>query len=129
MKVIILDDSRTDAYLATQVAKKYFSVVEVVGTPGEFRAALRAEPKTNFCIVDIHLGDLHSGISEMASMRELNTSFSSIPVVVVTASTDASLHAFALSNGADAVIVKPISAEKLEPILRALIPGAISVGV
>lgn len=128
MKITILDDSRTDAYLATQVAKNYFNDVEVHGTPGEFHAALKIEPQPDLILMDIHIGDLHNGISELASLKEQYTSASSIPVIVVTASTDSALHAFAESNGADAVIVKPISIEKLDPILQRLLPHAIPEG-
>ncbi|NVL48681.1 response regulator transcription factor [Pseudomonas syringae pv. actinidiae] len=121
MKVIILDDSRTDSYLASQVAKNYFSEVEVCGTPAEFRAAMRKEPLPSLALVDVHIGDLHNGISELASLKEQNTSVSQVPVVIVTASTDKALHNFALDNGADAVIVKPINTLNLGPIIQTLV--------
>lgn len=129
MKITILDDSRTDAYLATQVAKNYFDVVEVHGTPGEFHAAIKIDPQPDLILMDVHIGDLHNGISELANLKERYTSASSIPVIVVTASTDLSLHSFALSSGADAVLVKPISVAKLLPILQKVMPHVIPEGV
>nr|WP_192963308.1 response regulator [Pseudomonas fluorescens]CEK42110.1 hypothetical protein PQBR57_0157 [Pseudomonas fluorescens SBW25] len=129
MKITILDDSRTDAYVATQVAKTFFEVVEVHGTPGEFHASLKIDPHPDLILIDVHIGDLHNGISELANLKERYTAASSIPVIVVTASTDESLHAFAVSNGADAVIVKPISVDKLLPILKLVLPHVITEGV
>lgn len=122
MKATILDDSRTDSFLASQVAKKYFSEVVVQGTPGEFHAGLRVEPLPDLILMDVHIGDLHNGISELATVREQYTAASLIPIVVVTASTDAALHAFARTQGANAVIVKPITVEKLESVLCELLP-------
>lgn len=122
MKVIILDDSRTDSYLAIQVAKNYFDEVEVYGTPSEFHASLKREPHPDLMLMDVHIGDLHNGIGELANIKEQYNSASFIPIIIVTASTDSALHELAMSNGADAVIVKPINKEKLEPILRDLLP-------
>jgi CheY-like chemotaxis protein len=122
MKAFVVDDSRTDAYLASKVAKKYFSEVLTFGTPGEFKTALRAGDEPDLILMDIHIGDLHNGISEVANIKEEYTSASLIPIIIITASTDEALHKFAMSNGAEAVIVKPISEEKLEPLLRALLP-------
>jgi CheY-like chemotaxis protein len=128
MKALILDDSRTDSYLATQVAKKYFNEVEVYGMPGEFQAALKKGPLPDLIFMDVHIGDLHNGISELETIKEQYTAASIIPIIVVTASTDESLHKFALSRGADAVIIKPISDAKLAPILRDLIPQLVVEG-
>lgn len=122
MKVTILDDSRTDSFLASQVAKNYFPEVEVHGTPGEFHAGLRVEPLPDLILMDVHIGDLHNGIGELATVREQYTAASLIPIVVVTASTDAALHAFARTQGANAVIVKPITVQKLESVLCELLP-------
>ncbi|ELQ8316612.1 response regulator [Pseudomonas aeruginosa] len=122
MKVIILDDSRTDSYLASQVAKNYFDEVEVYGTPAEFHAGLKRGNEPDLMLMDVHIGDLHNGIGELANIKEQYNSTSFIPVIIVTASTEAGLHKLASERGADAVIVKPISKEKLEPILRELLP-------
>ena len=122
MKVIILDDSRTDSYLASQVAKNYFAEVEVYGTPADFHAGLKRGPEPDLMLMDVHIGDLCNGIGELASIKEQYNSTSFIPVIIVTASTEAGLHKLASERGADAVIVKPISKEKLEPILRELLP-------
>ena len=122
MKVIILDDSRTDSYLATQVAKNYFTEVEVCGVPGELHAALKKEPLPDLILMDVHIGDLHNGIVELDTIKANYTAASFVPVIVVTASTDAAIHQFAMNSGADGVIVKPISQDKLVPMLQVLIP-------
>lgn len=117
MKVLILDDSRTDAYLASKVAKEFFSDVVAVGTPGEFKNAL-GMGLPDLILMDIHIGDLHNGISEIDEIRRRDNEASILPIFVVTASTDAKLHAFAMENGATAVLVKPLTPEALEPHLR-----------
>jgi len=126
MKVIILDDSRTDSYLASKVAMPYFSEIEVYGMPGEFHSALKKEPLADMILMDVHIGNLHNGIGELASIKEQYTAASLIPVVVVTASTDVALHDFARRNGAVEVIVKPITDEKLKPILLELFPELVA---
>ncbi|WP_178129918.1 response regulator [Pseudomonas sp. MWU12-2323] len=122
MKVIILDDSRTDSYLASQVAQVYFDEVRVYGAPLELHTALATQRLPELILMDVHLGDLHNGIGELDSIRRKANEASIIPIIIVTASTDQALHSFALSCGASAVIVKPISREKLMPWLTRLLP-------
>lgn len=123
MKVSILDDSRTDSYLASKVAQQFFDVVEVHGLPGDFRAALRKEPLPDLILMDVHIGDLHNGIAELATIKDQYNEASLIPIVVVTASADEAMHAFAQSQGAHAVIVKPITVEKLQAVIADLLPA------
>lgn len=125
MKVLILDDSRTDAYLATQVASQFFDTVEAYGTPAELHAALKREPLPDLLLFDVHVGDLHNGINELDTIKAPYDAASVVPVFVVTASTDEALHDFAIRSGADAVIVKPITSEKLEALLRTFVPKAV----
>lgn len=122
MKVLILDDSRTDAYLATQVAKEFFDEVRAVGTPQEFQAAL-ASGVPDLILMDIHIGDLHNGIAEIDQVRRQDSEASIVPMFIVTASKDEKLHAFALESGATAVITKPITADALEPLLQRHLRG------
>lgn len=122
MKTYILDDSRTDSYLAELVANAFFDEVEVFGTPKEFKEAIeRSIP--DLILMDIHIGDLHNGISIVDEIRSKDSEISIIPVVVVTASKDVGQHQFAIERGASAVIIKPLSAEKLAPLLPQIIPG------
>lgn len=123
MKVLILDDSRTDAYLASQIAKVFFDSVRVVGTPQDFYRALAAETP-DLILMDIHIGDLHNGVAEIDSVRRQRTPASIVPMFVVTASTDQKLHALAMECGATAVLAKPLSADALEPLLRQHLCGA-----
>ncbi|MFL1449408.1 response regulator [Pseudomonas tritici] len=125
MKALILDDSRTDTYLAIQVATQFFDAVEAYGTPAELHAALKQEPLPELILLDVHVGDLHNGINELDTIKSAYVAASLIPIIVVTASTDESLHSFALSCGAEAVIVKPISVEKLESVLRLSLPEVV----
>lgn len=128
MKAIILDDSRTDAHLAAQVAKVFFDEVEVCGTPMEFKAALNSKQLPELILMDIHIGDLHNGIAEVDTIRRESNEASIIPIIVVTASTNAALHKLATDCGASGVIVKPISKEKLAPLLAMLVPQIVVEG-
>lgn len=122
MKVMILEDSRTDSYLASQVAQVYFDEVEVYGAPLEFHTALASQRLPELILMDVSLGDLHNGIGELDSIRRRATEASIIPIIIVTSSTDPTLHNFAIDCGASAVLVKPISKEKLAPWLTLLVP-------
>ncbi|MCF5371257.1 response regulator [Pseudomonas syringae] len=123
MKVIIIDDSRTDLYLASKVAKVYFDEVEAYGMPIEFQAALTSETLPDLLLLDAQIGDLHSGIAEVDTIRNAGTALSSVPIFIVTASTDPALHQFALDCGANAVLPKPITEEKLGALLVQFLPG------
>lgn len=120
-KCLILDDSRTDAYLAEKVAKEFFDDVTVCGTHSGFRTAL-ANGMPDLIFMDIHLGDLRDGITIVDECRKDDSDVSIVPIVVVTASSDSSLHEKAINCGASAVITKPLSAEKVRPLLPKLIP-------
>tara|TARA_R110002124_G_scaffold128157_19_gene288739 strand:+ start:36942 stop:37331 length:390 start_codon:yes stop_codon:yes gene_type:complete len=122
MKALILDDSRTDAYVAAQTASEFFSDVEVCGTPVEFKKSI-SMVIPDIIFMDIHIGDLHNGISLIDEIRHQDSDISLIPVIVVTASNDEKLHKFALDSGATAVMTKPLLGDKLRPLLHQYIPG------
>lgn len=128
MKAIIVDDSRTDSYIAAQVARTYFDEVEVYGTPLELHTALAKQQLPDLILMDLHIGALHNGISELDTIRKQNNEASVIPIIMVTASTNVVQHNFAMEIGASAVIAKPLTKEKLAPLLSYLIPQIVVEG-
>ena len=122
LSALILDDSRTDAYVAQCVAEQFFDNVTVCGTPHDFKlAALSNIPDVIF--MDVHIGDLHNGVAIVDEIRRESSELSIVPIVVVTSSKDESVHNLAMECRASGIIVKPLTRERLLPLLPQLLPG------
>lgn len=122
MKVTILDDSRTDSYLAGKVAGRFFSDVVICGTPHEFRESMKGS-LPELILLDVHIGDMHNGINILDEIRTSHSEASIVPIVVLTSSNDERIHKHAMECGASHVLTKPLTEEKLAPLLQRLIPG------
>lgn len=120
MKIAILDNTLCEASRSAEVAKKYFTEVEVHNSAAELYAALKAAPLPDLILV--HVGKLDAGISEVANLEDHYDSSDYIPVVAVTGSTEKDLHHAALNSGLDAVMVSPVLMEEFKFTLETLLP-------
>jgi AmiR/NasT family two-component response regulator len=73
--------------------------------------------------MDVHIGDLHNGVAIVDEIRRESSELSIVPIVVVTSSKDESVHNLAMECGASGIIVKPLTRERLLPLLPQLLPG------
>lgn len=124
-KALIVDDSRTDAYLCAKVAQEFFSEVMVVGTPQELNAALRTF-RPDILFLDVHIGSMHNGLGLIEEFRNRQDDTSILPMIVTTSSGDDATRALADRCGASGFILKPVTAEAMEPLITshvALYPG------
>lgn len=121
-RVVILDDSRTDAYVASKVASTFFQEVVKCGTPHEFYESI-SNQLPDLILLDVHIGDLHNGINILDDLRRSKSEVSIIPIVVITSSKDERMHKQAINAGASKVLIKPLTEEKLAPLLNTLLPG------
>ncbi len=124
-KALIVDDSRTDAYLCAKVAQSYFGEVMVVGTPQELNEALRTF-KPDILFLDVHIGSMHNGIGLIHEFRHRDDDTSILPMVVTTSAGDDATRDLASRSGASGFIQKPVTAEAMEPLIKehvAMYPG------
>lgn len=122
LKTLIVDDSPTDAYLARKIASSFFEEVQVVSHAKEMMDLL-GQYKPDVICMDVVLGNWENGISLIQEIRHRDDDVSITPVIVVSSKDSEKDIAWALSKGAAAYIVKPITAEKFKDALIKACPG------
>lgn len=125
-KVLIVDDSPTDSYLAQKCASELFDEVEAVfNVDGLFKALESNQP--SLLIVDLNLNDWKNGISLISEIREAEDGASCMPIIVVSSRKTPADKLHAEQAGASGYLVKPITVEALRAM--ALQVGALDSGL
>lgn len=122
MKAIIVDDSKTDAYVCAKAAQKLFSEVVVVGTPHDLNVTLLTF-RPDIIFMDVHIGDVHNGIGLIQEFRERTNDTSIVPMVVTTSSTGDAIKRLARDSGATAFINKPVTLDLMTQVVQKHVPG------
>lgn len=121
-RILIVDDSPTDTYLAKKCAQQLFAEVRSVhNVEGVFQELRDFKPTV--CLMDWTLDDMKNGISLIAEIRDGQDETSIIPIIVCTSRAMPADKQIAANAGASAYIVKPITAEALAEACARLIPG------
>ncbi|MBK3916287.1 response regulator [Pseudomonas stutzeri] len=121
-KILIVDDSKTDTYVARKVAEELFDEVRSVSNVDEMFKELQTF-RPDILTMDIHLSDRLNGISLVAEIRALDNDLSVMPIVVISSRQMPSDKQIASNAGASDYIIKPVTVEALERTARRLIPG------
>ena len=121
-KILIVDDSKTDTYVARKVAGELFDEVRSVSNVDEMFKELQTF-RPDILTMDIHLSDRLNGISLVAEIRALDNDLSVMPIVVISSRQMPSDKQIASNAGASDYIIKPVTVEALERTARRLIPG------
>lgn len=121
-KILIVDDSKTDTYVARKVAEEIFDEVRTVANVDEMFKALQTF-RPDMLTMDIHLSDHLNGISLVAEIRALDNDLSVMPIVVISSRKMPADKQIASNAGASDYIIKPVTVEALERTARRLIPG------
>ena len=118
MLALVVDDSRaTRSMLRTMLSKLGFEVVEA-GHGVEALERLDSVEAVDFALVDWNMPEM-DGLELVRSLRS-ERRYAELPVMMVTAESDATQMARALMAGADEYALKPIDLESLETKLRLL---------
>jgi two-component system cell cycle response regulator len=120
MRVLIADDDRVFVELTRQRMRALgFDVHVAYDSPTALMAAVRNPP--DLILLDIGM----PGGTGMHTLSRLKASARTehVPVVVITASTDATVRSAATDNGAVAVLLKPVETD----LLRETVAGVLDV--
>ncbi|WP_137187902.1 response regulator [Pseudomonas asiatica] len=121
-RILIVDDSPTDTYLAKKCAAELFSEVRTAhNVDCAFQELEAYEPSV--ILMDWTLDDLKNGISLIAEIREREDASSTVPIIVCTGRSMPADKLIAANAGASAYIVKPISTEALAEACALVFPG------
>ncbi|MBM5459058.1 response regulator [Pseudomonas sp. P66] len=121
-RILIVDDSPTDSYLAKKCAANLFAEVQAVhDVDGVFQELLAFKPSV--VVMDLMLDDTKNGISLIAEIRERDDESSTVPIIVCSGRSMPADKLIAANAGASAYIVKPITTEALAEACALLIPG------
>lgn len=126
-KALIVDDSRTDAYVSKKCADQLFDEVQVVGTLQEL---LQVSPdfKPDVIFMDVYLGEWHNGLSHIRELRAGNDELSITPIIVLSSKSADEDKRLAVDAGAAGYLVKPASPESMREALQRFVPGFIPKG-
>ncbi|MDI6671969.1 response regulator [Pseudomonas aeruginosa] len=126
-KALIVDDSRTDAYVSQKCADQLFDEVKVVGTLQEL---LQVVPsfKPDVIFMDVYLGEWHNGLSHIRELRSGQGELSITPIIVLSSKAAEEDKRLAVEAGAAGYIVKPATLDNMRESLRRYVPGFIPKG-
>ncbi|MBA6119312.1 response regulator (plasmid) [Pseudomonas fulva] len=121
-RILIVDDSPTDTYLAKKCAAGLFTEVRSAHNVNcTFQELEAFQPSV--ILMDWTLDDLKNGISLIAEIREREDASSTVPIIVCTGRAMPADKLIAANAGASAYIVKPITTEALAEACARVIPG------
>lgn len=119
MIALVVDDSRaTRTMLRGMLTKLGFEVVEAGHGVEALQRLESLDEAVSFALVDWNMPEMN-GLELVKSLRA-ERRYAELPVMMVTAESDATQMARALMAGADEYALKPIDIEALETKLRLL---------
>ena len=114
-KALVVDDSRATAdSLRAMVSLLGFEAEVAYGARAALYAVERFRP--DVVLLDLHMPGLE-GYDILAYLRR-DPRLADVPVIVITSEEQPQAHRRARQTGALAVLVKPVSLEQLEAVLR-----------
>ena len=116
MRVLIVEDDKSQAYLLRRVLGEDGYAIDVAIT-GEEARVLAAVNQYDGMILDLQLADRHG----LAILQELRRIGLQTPVLVYTGKSDTQSIIRALDAGADEYVVKPVSNDEMRARVRALL--------
>lgn len=128
-KVLIVEDSPTDSYLAQKCAGELFEEVRAVSSVDELAKTLKSF-HPSLLIIDLNLNDWMNGISLITEIREGEDPVSSVPIIVLSSRKTPADRLHAEEAGASGYLVKPVTVEALRDMaihVGALVPAHSSV--
>jgi DNA-binding response OmpR family regulator len=116
MRVLIVEDDRSQAYLLRRLLSEDGYAIDVAMT-GEEARVLTAANDYEGMILDLQLADCHG----LGILQELRRNGFQTPVLVYTGNSDAQSIIKAFDAGADEYVVKPVSNDEMRARVRALL--------
>lgn len=119
IRVLIADDNATNRLVATTLCEMFGAEAHAVD---DGRAAVEAAALGGFDIIlmDIKMPRL-DGVAATQEIRAGGGPCAGVPIIALTANTDPWDAASYLAQGMDAVVEKPIKAERLLEVMAALL--------
>src|SRR5436190_398080 len=114
MRVLIVEDDKSQAYLLRRVLSEDGYAIDVA-TTGEEARVLAAVNQYDGVILDLQLADRHG----LAILQEVRRTVLQTPVLVYTGKSDTQSIIRALDAGADEYVVKPVSNDEMRARVRA----------
>ncbi|WP_374653906.1 response regulator [Dongia sp.] len=93
------------------------------GTLAETQAAIEAAPETDLVVLDLDM----PGMLGLAGLAALRTQHPSLPIAIVSATTNSAAMRQAVEMGAAGFIPKLAAAERFLDAVRAILSGAVSL--
>ncbi|WP_017520013.1 diguanylate cyclase (plasmid) [Pseudomonas nitroreducens] len=112
-RVLLLDDSRTDAYVAQKIMTEAGLVVEHIQHPSHVLDAI-SRFRPDVLVSDFHMPDANGDVVASIIRQDRDVT---IPIIFLSRESNAERQLLALSRGADGFVQKPL---KRDAFIRAL---------
>jgi putative two-component system response regulator len=122
--ILVVDDSATNLAIAEEALTDSFNVMTFSSAEKMFPVLEKITP--DLILLDIEMPGMN-GFEAMMQLKA-NDSFAKIPVVFLTAMTDAANKAFGIELGAAGFISKPFSAAELLNQIKPLVDIPVAAG-
>lgn len=119
-KVLVVDDNAVNLKVASALLKRT-NIQITCAASGEECLSLCEQNEYNIILLD-HMMPKMDGIETLEKLKASNGCNSSTPVVALTANVVESADDFYIKAGFDALLTKPINADKMEEVLSSLLP-------
>ncbi|HCF2447076.1 TPA: diguanylate cyclase [Pseudomonas aeruginosa] len=122
-KVLLIDDSPTDAYHAVGILREQGLVVEHVGHPAKAIEAVRRFAP-NLIVMDFHMPVANGDV--LASVLRQDPEVT-MPIIFLSSMDDSEQQLLAISHGADAFVTKPIQQGAFIKAIKSMMARARSI--
>ena len=124
-RLCYVDDSRTSAYVVKRLLRPYGYIVDHFNSAEPALIAL-VKDKYDLLLTDLKVSP--TGMDGDDLVRALRNSghekISSLPVIVITGSTDEAVLKEVYEAGANQILSKPVNGDELDSHIRKLVGGA-----
>lgn len=122
-KVLLVEDSRTDAYVAQKIMQEQGLLVHHIREPGQVLAAIQTF-RPDIIISDLHMpgckGDMMARV--IRQDRE-----ATMPIVFLSSESNEEAQLLALANGADGFVKKPLRRDAFIIALKSIISRSMAL--
>jgi len=114
LKVLVVDDNELNIFVARQILKKWNCEVEEAVSGAECLEKMR-DNQFDVILLDLQMPEMDG----FQTMHELNIRKSIVPVIALTADSDADIRKRVLASGMKEVVLKPFSQQYLFDLIKA----------
>lgn len=122
-KVLLVEDSRTDAYVAQKFMQEQGLVVHHIREPGQVLAAIQSF-RPDIIISDLHMPGCNGDMMARVIRQDRDAT---MPIVFLSSESNEEAQLLALANGADGFVKKPLRRDAFIIALKSIVTRSLAL--